>query len=146
MKLIALFLVLIPLISFSQTPPKKATKVIVHVADSSNTLMSKLTMVLFEKGYTIEQKNDSLKLVSTGEKSHPKQSVSTKIRVAIKDTCMVFTGTHALDLHLTLYGVTTARTFDPTYYGGMKNSPLRKAWDEMVDIAKLFGPISFEKQ
>jgi hypothetical protein len=145
MKLITVFFLLLPLFSLSQTPPKKATKVIVHITDSANTMMNKLAVILFEKGYTIEHKNDSLKLISTGEKSHPKQSVSTKLRISIKDTCMVFTGTHALDIHLSLYGVTTARTFDPTYYGGSKNSPLRKSWDELVDIAKEFGPITFSK-
>ena len=81
--LLFLFFLTSSTLSIAQTPPKKATKVIVHVRDSAGTLMNRIAVVLFDKGYTIENRNDSLKLMATGEKSHPKQSVSTKLRLSL---------------------------------------------------------------
>lgn len=51
------------------TPPKKTTKIIVLVRDTANTLLDKVIKTLFDHGYTIENKDEKLKLISTKEKS-----------------------------------------------------------------------------
>lgn len=121
-------------------PPRKASKIIVLVKDSANTLLDQITRELFSRGYTIDTKDEKLKLLSTKEKSSSKYATLIKIRASINDTAIVFTGLLALGFDVELFG---ARDLQPTYsevsYYGAKKSALRDAWNEMDAIARTFG-------
>lgn len=123
-----------------QEPPRKSSKIIVLIKDSANTLLDQITRELFERGYTIDTKDERLKLLSTKERSSKKYNTLIKIRASINDTAIVFTGLLALGFDIELFGV---RDHQPSYsevsYYGAKKSPLRDAWNEMDAIARAFG-------
>lgn len=124
----------------AQEPPKKATKIIVLVKDSSNTLMDKLTKTLFDYGYTIDNKDDKLKLLSTKERTLKKYNALVKIRASINDTAVLFVGDIALGFDIELFGVRDHQpSYSEIYYGGVKKSPLREAWNELDAIAHKLG-------
>lgn len=121
-------------------PPKKASKIIVLVKDSANTLLDKVTKVLFDYGYTIENKDEKLKLISTKERSSKKYSTLTKIRASINDTSLVLASDIALGFSVELFGTRDLQpSYSAVYYGGAKKSPLREAWNELDTIARMFG-------
>lgn len=121
-------------------PPRKASKIIVMVRDTANTLMDKLTMTLFNYGYTVDNKDEKLKLISTKERSSKKYSTLTKIRASINDTAIVLVGEIALGFSVELFGARDIQpSYSAVYYGGSKKSPLREAWNELDAIARTFG-------
>lgn len=141
MKLIAI--ILLPVFSLAQ-PPKKSSKVIVTIADTAS-VFNRLSLAIFDRGYTFETKDDQLKLVSTNEKPVKKGGASAKIRARIIDSTIVLTGVIALDVEMTILGVKMERTFSKVEYIGAKKSPMREAWNELVEIAQMFGTsIRFE--
>src|ERR1044072_2631684 len=87
-----------------QTPPKKASKIIVLVKDSGNTLFDQVTKTLFDYGYSIENKDEKLKLLSTKERSSKKYNTLTKIRASINDTAIIFRSDIALGFSVDLLG------------------------------------------
>lgn len=124
----------------AQEPPKKSSKIIVLVKDSANTLMDKVTLALFDYGYTIDNKDEKLKLLSTKERSSKKYSTLTKIRASINDTALVLTSDIALGFSVDFLGARDLQpSYSAVYYGGAKKSPLREAWNELDAIAHKFG-------
>ncbi len=123
-------------ISYSQQLQKKDTKIIVVSADTSN-LFNRIILALFERGYSIESKDEQLKLLASTERAWGSRSV--KIRAMIKDSVIIFTGQVANNVTISLWGAKAERTFDNIYYGGMKGSDLRIAWEELDSFAKEFG-------
>jgi hypothetical protein len=127
-------------IAQQQTPPKKASKIIVLVRDTANTLLDQVTKTLFDYGYTIDNKDEKLKLISTKERSSKKYSAFTKIRASVNDTAIVFKSDIALGFGIDLFGVRDLQpSYSEVYYGGAKKSPLREAWNELDAIAHKFG-------
>lgn len=121
-------------------PKKKASKIIVLVKDSANTLLDKVTKTLFDHGYTVDNKDEKLKLISTKERSSKKYNTLTRIRVSINDTAVVIVGDIALGFDVGLFGTRDLQpSYSEIYYGGAKNSPLREAWNELDVIARKFG-------
>lgn len=121
-------------------PPKKASKIIVLVKDSANTLMDRLTMTLFDHGYTIDNKDEKLKLLSTKERTLKKYNALVKIRASINDTAVLFVGDIALGFDIELFGIRDHQpSYSEIYYGGAKKSPLREAWNELDAIAHKLG-------
>jgi hypothetical protein len=124
----------------SDEPPRKSSKIIVMVRDSGNTMLDKLTLTLFNYGYTVDNKDEKLRLLSTKERSSPKYSTLTKIRASVNDTAIVFTGVIALGFDIELFGARDLQpSYSSVYYGGAKKSPLREAWNELDAIARTFG-------
>lgn len=123
-----------------QEPPKKASKIIVMVKDSANALMDKLTKTLFDYGFTIDNKDEKLKLLSTKERTLKKYNALVKIRASINDTAVLFVGDIALGFDIELFGIRNHQpSYSEIYYGGAKKSPLREAWNEMDAIAHKVG-------
>lgn len=124
----------------AQEPPKKSSKIIVLVKDSTNSLLDQLTKTLFDYGYTIENKDEKLKLLSTKERSSKKYSTLTRIRASINDTALVLTSDIALGFSIEFMGTRDIQpSYSAVYYGGAKKSPLREAWNELDAIAHKFG-------
>lgn len=121
-------------------PVKKASKIIVLVKDSANTLLDKLTKTLFDYGYTIDNKDEKLKLISTKERSSKKYSTLTKIRASINDTAVILASEIALGFSIEFLGTRDLQpSYSAVYYGGAKKSALREAWNELDAIARTFG-------
>lgn len=123
-----------------QEPPKKSSKIIVLTQDTANTLLNEVTKILFDYGYTIENKDEKLKLLSTKDRSSKKYSTLTRIRASINDTAIVFKSEIALGFDVELFGARNLQpSYSDVYYGGAKKSPLREAWNELEEIARKFG-------
>lgn len=120
-------------------PPKKASKIIVMARDTANGLLDKLTVVLFDKGFTVDNKDEKGKIISTKEKSSHNGSMLTRVQARINDTAIVFTSTMALGFEMNIMGTTMKQTFDPVKYTGLKGSYMRLAWNELDAIAHQFG-------
>lgn len=140
MKYIYIFLFLVPSICFAQT--KNDTKIIVSNPDTS--LFNKVCLLLYERGYTLKEKDKELGFVATNDKSV--KGSTLRLRFLIKDTTVAITGDVYNDFASALVRGTLASNTskDETYYlpirnAGMKNSGLRDAWNEMLSIAKQFG-------
>lgn len=111
-------------------PPKKSTKIIVLVKDTANTLLDRISGALYERGYSIESKDEKVKFLSTKERQGKRWSTYYKVRAKISDTAIVFTGQISLRHD---------RDYWDIDYSGSKISALREAWNELYAIAKLFG-------
>lgn len=123
---------------------KKDSKIIVTVADTAN-LFNTVVSKLFEKGFTILQKDESLGLIATGEKSI-KSAASIKLKAIVKDSTITLFGEVANDVTVEIWGAKLERTFAQIYFGGMKGSDMRNGWNEMDSIAHEFGnKISYSK-
>ncbi len=130
-------------VSLSQQPIKKDTKIIVSPSDSAN-LFNRIVMALYEKGYSIETKDEQLKFIASTEKAFG--SWSLKIRVMIKDSAIIFSGQYAENYTISIFGGgiggKTEKTFQELYYytgAFSKGNDFRKAWDILDSFAKEFG-------
>jgi len=138
MKIITIFFFLaIPIVTFSQVtkPPKKASKIIVLIKDSDNTLLNRIAKILFDKGFTIDTKDETSKILSTKEFAPNHPSLFIKIRASINDSGVVFTGTYAWTLTAGLH----PQDYTPIEYRGMKGSAAMQAWNSFDAVAKMFG-------
>lgn len=111
-------------------PLKKSNKIIVIVNDSANTLLDQIAGVLYDKGYTIENKDEKVKFISTKEREGKKWATYYKVRARINDTAIVFTGQIALNKDGDFWDID---------YSGSKISAMREAWNELDAIARMFG-------
>jgi hypothetical protein len=139
MKYLFLSLVIVTNLSYAQEPPKKANKIIVLTKDSANTLISKIAIELFNRGFTIDTKDEALKQITTKERPNKNSMTLIKIRAMVNDTAIIFTSQMALANEYTLMGVTMKPTFDPVTYSGMKKGYMMEAWRELDAIAHEFG-------
>ena len=121
-----------------ESPPKKASKIIVIIKDTSN-LLNNIAVELFNRRFTIDTRDDKLKYLTTKERTNSNGAVLTRIRVLINDSSIVFTSEMALANDITIMGVTTKQTFDPVTFSGMKKSYMMQAWNELDEIARKFG-------
>lgn len=121
-------------------PPKKACKIIVLTKDSVNLLLDRLSGVLFDRGYTIDTKDEKVKYITT--KGQPSRNYGTisKIRARINDTAIVFTSQIALNSDRDILGIKRPELdYMDVDYRGSKKSAMREAWNELDAIARTFG-------
>lgn len=121
---------LIAVVGYAQTPPKRASKIIVLVRDTANTLLDRIAVVLYDKGFAIENKDEKVKFISTKEMQGKKWATYYKVRARINDSAIIFTGQIALRKDGNYWDID---------YRGSKISALREAWNELDAIAHLFG-------
>ena len=135
MKLL-LILLLLPLFAGSQN--KKDTKIVVIANDTSN-LFKRVALELIDWGYVLEEKDADLKFISTGEKSLKKLTASSKIKVVIKDSVIIFSPMVRLDFSL----MDEKSTFQPVEYRKPdlmhKGSAFDTVWKEAMEVANKFG-------
>lgn len=123
------------LLAHAQKPPKKSSKIVVS-ADTAG-VFNKIVLSLYDLGYTIESRDDVNKFVLSGEKEFG--SYSIKMKALVKDSSIVFSGFMASNVSISIYGAKTERAFGSVYFGGMKGSPLRDAWEKLENFALSFG-------
>jgi len=124
----------------AQEPPRKSSKIIVLVKDSANTLLERISAELFDKGYTVESKDDKAKYIITKERPSHKYGTMSRIRTRINDTAIIFTSQIALNSDRDMFGTKEAtKTFYDVDYSGSKKSAMRVAWNELDEIARKFG-------
>lgn len=140
MKILLFILLLTALNVKAQEPPKKASKIIVIVKDSANTFLERLSGILFDKGYTIESKDEKAKYIITKARSSKHYGTISKIRARINDTAIVFTSQIALDSDRDILGIKRAEiSYMDVDFRGSKKSAMREAWNELDAIARMFG-------
>jgi hypothetical protein len=121
----------------AQEPPKKSSKIIVLVKDSANTLLNTIAKGLFDRGFTIDTKDENTKTLSTKEFAPDHPSLFIKVRASVNDSSIVFTGLYSWTLTTGLFPSTPA--FDPIEYTGMRNSAAMQTWKTLDAIAHKFG-------
>lgn len=124
----------------SDEPPKKSSKIIVMARDTGNTLLNRLSGILFDKGYSIDTKDEQVKYIIT--KGQPSKSYGTisKVRARINDTAIIFTSQIAIDSERDIFGVKRKELdYMDVDYRGAKKSAMREAWNELDAIARQFG-------
>lgn len=143
MKIITIFFFLIISLftkSQAQTSTKKASKIIVLVKDSANTLLDRIVGVLYDKGFTIDQKDEKVKFIATNDLPSKKWATIYNIRARINDTAIVFTGKIAFNSDTDILGMKEkVKTYWDIDYSGSKISSMREAWNAMDAIARMFG-------
>lgn len=132
-----LLLLLLPVMGYSQE--KKSNKIIAHVNDSSKALFGKLVTELFDMGFTLENKDQALGIISTNERPSKKYGATSKIRARITDSTIVFSSVIALDFEPSLLGSRITKSFTEVSYIGSKRSPMRECWDELNALALKFS-------
>jgi hypothetical protein len=133
MKLL-LILIICPLLSFAQS--KGDTKIIITVPDSTG-LFNKVAMVLYEKGYSLAQKDESLHYMATNEKATKYANV--KIYALTKGNEVILSG----DMDGTF---TVIVDYEPITFRGMKGSLYKRVFAELQAIAdKIGGEIRYGK-
>ena len=114
----------------TKSPPRKSTKIIVLIKDSANALLDRIAGVLYDKGYTIDNKDEKVKFISTKEREQKKWGMYYIVKARVNDTAVVFSGHIALNKG--------GHYFDVDYTG-TKISSMREAWNELSEIARMFG-------
>lgn len=110
------------------TQIKRATKIIVHT-DTTGKFES-LQTALHERGYSIDRKNDALKVIVSKEKS------GVIICARVSDSSIVFTGQVVNNITLPLYGIRQEKSIDSINSGA--------GWAELFSFAELFGKITIK--
>jgi hypothetical protein len=124
----------------SSKPPKKANKIIVLTKDTSGNLLDKISIELFDMGYTIESKDEKSKFIVTKERPSQHYGTMSKIRTRVNDTAIVFSGQIALNSDRDIFGTKEAsKTFYDVDYSGAYKSANREAWNELEALARKFG-------
>lgn len=116
---------------------KKDTKIVVQ-NDSANFNM--ILKILYWESYIVEQKDSVNGFIATKERAIQKDgSISIIIKLFIQNGFVTLTGEVASNVTINFTYAKTERSFQNIYYGGMKGSPLRNAWNEMDRIAHMMG-------
>lgn len=119
-------------------PPRKSSKIIVMVRDSSNMLLDRIAGALYDKGFTIENKDDKVKFISTKDLPSKKWATIYKIKARINDTAIVFTGQIAFNKDTDILGMKeSVKTYWDIEAG--KGGSMKEAWNELDTIARMFG-------
>lgn len=132
-------ILLVIIVTFSYSQEKKDSKIIVTLADTSS-IFERVVKSLYEKGYDLESKDKQLNFISTKEKPLNKYAFDLKTRIIFKENTMVITGKIAASFE-SMFGKTPV----DVEFVGAKSSPVREAWNEMVDFGKQFGAVTYSK-
>lgn len=126
-----LLILLIPISSIGQK--KGNTKVILDSVSLDN-----ITLTLFENGYTIDFKDEKLKIITT--KTKDIGAIGIRLRVMQKDSLTIITG-EVVDRAAMIVIGSSEPIYSPIKYGGMKGSTRRDSWNELAKMAGLIAPI-----
>lgn len=127
-------LLLCPFLSFAQS--KGDTKIIITAPDTTG-LFNKVAMVLYEKGYSLAQKDEALKFMATNEKTTKWANI--KVNALVKGNEVTLSG----DMDATF---TVIVDYEPMIFLGMKNSLYKRVFAELQAIAdKIGGEIRYGK-
>jgi hypothetical protein len=127
MRYVFIFSLLIPTLSFAQQ--KKDTKIIVTVQDTTN-ILNRIALALYEKGYTLDQKDEAVKFIATKEKAIAVWKMPIKVRALVKNNTIVLSGD---------YIPPTDNKWNEVNFRGHKKSMDMQAWDELRGIAESIG-------
>ncbi len=120
-------------------PKKKDNTIIISQAVS----YQKIKSILFSRGYILEPSADS-SLISTQERDLGREAVALKISILREDSITYLKGLIKSNISVSLGGFKGESGFSPIYFGGMKGSGLRLAWEELEAIGNLLTDISLK--
>lgn len=136
---------LIPTLSFAQV--KNDTKITVPVNDTS--MFNKVCLILYEKGYTLKQKDKELGFIATDDRAI--NGTTLRLKFLVKDS-VVITGDVYNEMAAALArgryadkAIKDESYYTPIRFAGMKGSGLKDAWNEMNKIANLIGTPKYSK-
>lgn len=133
MKLLFAFLML-PINAVAQDMPFKGAEKIIVTVDTTG-LMDRLNLVLIEKGYIIEERNDRVGYIITKSKSVGYHAGRLKVRGIIRKDALELTG------QTTELGAKSSANEDLSHlkFVGAKGSFNKDSWKELENIATQFG-------
>jgi DNA polymerase II large subunit len=110
------------------TQQKKDTKVSVVASDTSN-LFNRVALAFYQKGYTLETKDETVGFMHTKEKEMEKYTPYQTISTFVVNGVITMTSKIRMG---------NLGTFDVEFYNRKKQA-FTAAWEEMESIAKQFG-------
>jgi hypothetical protein len=141
MKSLFIGLFLIHTLCFCQQ--KKDSKVIVSVTDTSG-IFNRVALYLVNRGYSLDRKDKEIGYISTQSKKPTKWRPEMKVLVIISGSQLTITGSADVRGRLSIDGLGSSGIFDQIVFTG-KNTTMRDCWDELVEIGKQFGSITFSR-
>lgn len=137
-KVFILFTTIMSLIcTLCHSQEKKDSKIIVTASDTAS-LFDRVALAFYEKGFTLEQKDEKVKFLATADKTlKSNANFDYRYRALIKGNQITFFGEIALNHDFIVK--TKTKQFDPIEFRGTKGSAFRDTWDEMESIARQFG-------
>jgi hypothetical protein len=126
-------------LSFAQNPvPKKVNTIIITDTLSGADALKKLSLLLQDKGFTIDKSDKELLSITTGPK--PIKMCSVILNIYKRDKQIFITGSFDA-------GVVSGMTIkDKISNTGMKGSMANNAWNEMNNLALAYGGSKIEYQ
>ncbi len=130
MKKLLILLLFTPFFCFSQSKGDNTINLSYVEYDS-------VKFMLFKNGYNLNN-NDST-YITTSPKTIKGTAIALKLLIYRTNNETFIKGLIKPVVSLELLGTKTDTEFSELYFGGGKNSPMRKTWNEMDRIAKLFS-------
>lgn len=118
-------------------------KIVVTVSDTSD-LFRRVALVLVDKGYSLDKKDKELGYITTEPKKLTKWRPEMKITAQIRDSRIILSGFADTKGKLAVDGLHSSGTFDPIVYAS-NGSIMSYCWNELVDLGKKLGTLSFTK-
>lgn len=132
-----LFSALFGINAHCQEIPKKANLIVVNDSLTKQQYFDKCLGVLFENGYGIVSSDKDTGNITTTEKESKYGTL--KLMILIKDYQVLLRGSFNNNVSISMYGVTSESSFIDISNYGTKNSPLKRAFEDMDNIAKQIG-------
>lgn len=124
--------------------------IIISTSDSPSSAFKNLTQMLSFEGFSIENIDKELFILSTGPKNTSKLNASLKINILIREegsTKIYLSGLVSSDASAYYGGVTYSTGWDRIVNRGMSGSIMQVGWNDLYNFAKKYpnGEISFDR-
>lgn len=126
--------------------------IIITTNQTAESAFKQLVEIVTLEGFTIENIDKELFILTTGPKNTSKLNASIKLNFLIhekENTTIILSGLFTINSSLYLgYGVTTNFGWSRIENKGMNGSVIKVAWNDLYNIATKFpeGKILFEKR
>ena len=126
--------------SFAQTEPVKGnSKIIITTSLSPKEAYKSTLKKLISEGYFVDLQDSVNFYIKTQPVPIKKSSLVGYYNLVFPDGQIVISGMGKAGYNITLWGVTTIADYYPITYGGMKNSPMRRSFEFLQELASKFS-------
>lgn len=126
--------------------------IIIKTKQTSDDALKQLVQILTSEGFSIENIDKDLFIISTGPKKTSRLNASIKVNFLINErenVSIILTGLVTVDASIYMgYGVTSNTGWNRITNKGMNGSVLQVSWNDLYNLAKKYpnGEIFFEKR
>ena len=126
--------------------------IIIKTNQKSDDALKQLVQILTSEGFSIENIDKDLFIISTGPKKTSRLNASLKANFLIngnENASIILTGLVAIDASINMgYGVMSNSGWNRIENRGMNGSVLQVAWNDLYNLAQRYpsGEVFFEKR